>query len=123
MTSSNFSRNNGTIRILTHFLAINHSKLPISEKKLYCSVVSITLHITCAFQVIKLPNERVIALFITFSYNFYISLNRSNTTTSRPPVPCISQILTTLNCILIYQEWVYKTTISKRSDKQRLRFK
>ena len=32
VTSSNFSRNNGTIRILTHFLAKNHRKLTIEEK-------------------------------------------------------------------------------------------
>ena len=34
MTSSNFSRNDGTIRILTHFLAKNDSKLPIADKNL-----------------------------------------------------------------------------------------
>ena len=34
VTSSNFSQNEGTIRILTHFLAKNHSKLPIEDKNL-----------------------------------------------------------------------------------------
>ena len=29
-----------------------------------------TLHLTCAFQVIKLPNERVVALFIIFFLQF-----------------------------------------------------
>ena len=59
------------------------------------------LHLTCAFEVITLPNERVIALFIIFSYNFrhIVEINQKvhNTTTSRPPVPCILQILTTFN--------------------------
>ena len=34
VTSSNFSQNNGTTRILTHFLTKNHSKLTIEDKKL-----------------------------------------------------------------------------------------
>ena len=33
-TSSNFGQNDGTMKILTHFLAENHSKLPIAEKNL-----------------------------------------------------------------------------------------
>ena len=59
------------------------------------------LHLTCGFQVIKLPNERVIALFHHFFLQFLhiaeIGQKSHNTTTSRPPVPCISQILTTFN--------------------------
>ena len=35
----------------------------------YNSVASVTLHLTCAFEVIKLTNESV-----NFHYNFYISL-------------------------------------------------
>ena len=31
VTLSNLSQNDGTIRILTHFLAKNHSKLPIAD--------------------------------------------------------------------------------------------
>ena len=34
VTSSNFSQNDGTIKILTQFLAKNHSKLPIGDKYL-----------------------------------------------------------------------------------------
>ena len=34
VTSSNMSQNIGTIRILTHFSAKNHNKLPIAEKSL-----------------------------------------------------------------------------------------
>ena len=34
VTSSNFSGNDGTIRILTHFLAKNHSKCTIEDKNL-----------------------------------------------------------------------------------------
>ena len=59
------------------------------------------LHITCGFQVIKLPNERVMALFhhflLQFLYIVEISQKAHNTTTSRPPVPSILQILTTFN--------------------------
>ena len=51
------------IRILTHVLAQSHSKLPIADKIWYCSVVSITFHLTYAYQVIKLKNEGVTALF------------------------------------------------------------
>ena len=59
------------------------------------------LHLTCAFEIITSPNERVIALFITFFLQFLhiveIDQKAYNTTTSRPPVPCILQILTTFN--------------------------
>ena len=59
------------------------------------------LHLTCAFEVITLPNERVIALFHHFFLQFRhiveIHQKAHNTTTSRPPVPCILQILTTFN--------------------------
>ena len=51
-------------------------------------VASMTLHLTCAFQVIKLPNERVIALFHHFFLQFLhiteICQKAHNTTTSRP---------------------------------------
>ena len=59
------------------------------------------LHLTCAFEVITLPNERVIALFHHFFLQFRhiveIDQKVHNTTTSRPPVPCILPILTTFN--------------------------
>ena len=59
------------------------------------------LHQTCAFEVITLPNERVIALFhhffLLFRHVVEIDQKAHNTTTSRPPVPCILQILTTFN--------------------------
>ena len=59
------------------------------------------LHLTCAFEVITLPNERVIALFHHFFLQFqlFVEIDQKahNTTTSRPPVPCILQILTTFN--------------------------
>ena len=63
------------------------------------------LHLTCAFEIVTLLNERVIALFhhffITFSYNFDISLKSMKKDITlqlqRPPVPCILQILTTFN--------------------------
>ena len=49
----------------------------------------------------SLPNERVIALFHHFFLQFRhiveIGQKVHNTTTSRPPVPCILQILTTFN--------------------------
>ena len=60
-----------------------------------------TLHLTCAFQVIRLPNKRVVALFHHFFLQFLhiteIGQKAHNTTTSRRLVPCISQILTTFN--------------------------
>ena len=49
VTSSNFSRNDGTIRILTYFLAKNHGKLTTEDKNLYNSAASMTVHLTCAF--------------------------------------------------------------------------
>ena len=59
------------------------------------------LHLTCAFEVITMPNERVIALFhhffLQFRHIIEIDQKVHNTTTSRPPVPCILQILTTFN--------------------------
>ena len=103
MTSSNFSQNDGTIRISTLYLDKNHSQLTTENKNLILfSVVSMTLHITtCVFKVITLPNERVIALFHHFFLQFLhiveIDQKAHNTTTSRPAVPCILQILTTFN--------------------------
>ena len=59
------------------------------------------LHLTCAFEVITLSNERVIALFHHFFLQFRhiveIDQKVHNTTTSRPPVPCILEILSTIN--------------------------
>ena len=59
------------------------------------------LHIACAFQVIKLPNEKVIALFHHFFLPFLhiveISQKAHNTITSRSPILSILQILTTFN--------------------------
>ena len=59
------------------------------------------LHLICAFEVITSPNERVIALFHHFFLQFRhvveIDQKAHNTTTSRPPVPCILQILATFN--------------------------
>ena len=60
-----------------------------------------TLHLTCAFRVIKLPNERVISLFHYFFLQFLniveIGQRAHKITTLRPPVPCILEILTTFN--------------------------
>ena len=59
------------------------------------------LHLTCASEVITLLNERVIALFQHFFLQFRhiveIDQKAHNTTTSRPTVLCILQILTTFN--------------------------
>ena len=52
------------------------------------------------FKVIKLPNESVIALFHHFFLQFLhiveIGQETDNTTTSRPHIQCILQILTTV---------------------------
>ena len=60
------------------------------------------LHLTCAFEVITLPNERLVALFhhfffLQFQHIVEIDQKVHNTTTSTPPVPCILQILSTFN--------------------------
>ena len=59
------------------------------------------LDLTRAFEVITLSDERVIALFHHFFLQFRhiveIDQKAQSTTTSRPPVPCILQILTTFN--------------------------
>ena len=60
-----------------------------------------TLHLTCASEVIKLPNKRFIPLFhhffLQFLYIVEMVQKAHNTTKSRTPVPCILQILTTFN--------------------------
>ena len=63
------------MRILTDFIAKNHSKLPITDKDLIqYSVVSMTFHLTCVSEVIILPIKELQHFFITFSYKLYISL-------------------------------------------------
>ena len=65
---------------------------------IYSSGVSMNLHITCVFEVVMLPNKTVIVLFHHFFSQFvHIAEIVHNTTTSRPPAACISQILTTFN--------------------------
>ena len=86
-----------------------------------------TLHLTCAFEIITLPNERVTTLFHNFFLRFVciakIGQKAHDTITSRPPVPCISQTATTFNFNFDRARMVYKsTTINKRSDKEWLRF-
>ena len=58
-------------------------------------------HLIYAFEVIILPNEKVLALFHHFSLQFphiaEISKKSDNIRTLMPPVPCISRILTTFN--------------------------
>ena len=70
-----------------------------------------TLHLTCAFQVIKLPNESVIALlFLTISTYRWID----QTPQLQNPCPVhFTNIDNFLICILIDLGWVYKLTISK----------
>ena len=55
-------------------MAKNCSKLPLTNKILNSSVVSMTLHLTCATEVIILPNKVFKHFYISVSYNFYISL-------------------------------------------------
>ena len=57
VTSSNFSRNNRTTRILAHFMVKNHSKLPI--KKQHFDIVSVTLHLKSVHSVLAhLDNKK-----------------------------------------------------------------
>ena len=101
VTSSNSSQNNGTIRILTHFWPKAIGNYQKKAKISYSRVAFMTLYLTCAFEVIKLPNERVIALFHYFFLQFLhiveIGQKAHNTTISRPLVSCILQTLTTSN--------------------------
>ena len=62
-----------------------------------CRVVSVTLHLICTFQIIKLKNKRVLALSNQFSYSLYMSLKSVKLHDFKTPVPCISQVLTILN--------------------------
>ena len=87
VTSSILSQNDGTIRILTNFWPKTIVNFQKQTKIRYCSVVSIILHLTCAFQVIKLENEGVIALFHQFSYNFYILLKTVKHHNFKTPCP------------------------------------
>ena len=84
------------------------------------------LHLTCAFEVITFPNKRVIALFHHFFLQFRhiveIDQKVHDTTTSRPPVPCILQILTTFNLYSGRPRVGLSGNTSKKSDKQWLRF-
>ena len=54
-----------------------------------------TLHLICVFEATILPNERAIVLFHHFFLQTVhiskICQKVRNTTTSRPPVQCISQ--------------------------------
>ena len=67
-----------------------------------------TLNLTCAFEVLILPNERVFALFHHFSLQVvHISLKsvqKRMTPQLQDPVQCISQILPILICILVEDE-------------------
>ena len=58
---SSFSRNNGTIRILTYFIDKNHGKLLITDKILIQYNFVHDAHLSCTFDVIIVPNEKVIA--------------------------------------------------------------
>ena len=84
------------------------------------------LHVTCAYEVITLPNERVIALFHHFSYNFDISLKsikkRITPQLQDPLSRAFYKYWQLLTCILVDLEWVYQSITSKRSNKQWLRF-
>ena len=85
-----------------------------------------TLRLTCAFEVVKLTNERVTALFDHFYLQFLhiaeISQKAHNTTTSRPPVLCILQILTTFNSYSGRPRVGRSVKNKQKSDKQWLRF-
>ena len=84
------------------------------------------LHLICAFEVITLPNERVIALFhhifLQFRHIVKSIKKAHNTTTSRPPVLCILQILVTFNLYSARPRVRLLVNSKKRSDKQWLRF-
>ena len=73
VTRSSFSPNDGTTSILIHFLfGKNHSTVKIMDKIVNNNVVSMTLYLICAFELIRLPNIKKLQhlsfiLFITNS--------------------------------------------------------
>ena len=64
----------------------------------------------------------LITFFLEFLHIIEIDQKAHNTTTSRPPVPCILQILTTFNLYSDRPRVVYQSITIKRSYKQWLRF-
>ena len=83
------------------------------------------LHLTCASEVITLPNERVIALFHQFFLQFrHIEIDQKaqNTTTSRLLSHAFYKYSQLLICIPVDLAWVYQSITRKRSDKQWFRF-
>ena len=82
------------------------------------------LHLTRAFEVITLPNEKVIALFHHFFLQFrhIVEIDEKAHHNFKTPVPCILQILTTFNLYSGTPRVGYQSTTCKRSDKQWLRF-
>ena len=73
-----------------------------------------TLLLTCAFQVIKVPNERVIALFHYFFLQFLHIAESVKHHNFKTPVPVISQILTTFN--LYYDRPIHRLFLSYFSN-------
>ena len=72
VTRSSFSPNDGTISILIHFLfGKNHSNVKIMDKIVNNNVVSMTLYLICAFELITLPNIKKLQhlFFILFITN------------------------------------------------------
>ena len=59
--------------------------------------MSMILGITCAFEAIMLSNNKVRALFLTISTIAEITLKVHFTRNLIPPIPCMSQILTTFS--------------------------
>ena len=55
-----------------------------------------TLHLNCAFKLLHCLTKELQHFFITFCYNFYISLISVKKLIT-PQLPCILQILTTIN--------------------------
>ena len=84
------------------------------------------LHLTCAFEVITLPNKELLHFFITFSYNFDKSLKSIKKCITPQLQDPLSRAFYKYSQLLIFilvdLEWVYQSTTSKRPDKQWLRF-
>ena len=76
------------------------------------------LHLTCAFEVITLPND----FFLQFRHIIKID-QKKKTPQLQDPLSCaFYKYWQLFISILVDLEWVYQSITSKRSDKQWLRF-
>ena len=109
--------------ILTHFLAKNHSKLPIEDKSLIQYDFTLNLcflsHLIAQWK----SYNTFWSFFLTHSTCLSNFSKKLITQQFQDHLSCrLYKYWQLLICILVDLEWVYQWTISKWSDKQWLRF-